>query len=107
MYETYQYNIINSEDESLKIQCRVEYNPENAYDVNHYFYNGNEWLKEFIDLNLLSPSDIEEKKVFDKFIKQVHDYMVHGPFWQDLEKIEDGQEIIKDQYSLKITATKL
>ncbi|MCD7781552.1 MAG: hypothetical protein LUG89_02495 [Methanosphaera sp.] len=106
MYEIYEY-IITNMDESQQIRCRVEYNPENAYDVNHYFYNGSQWLKEFIDLNILSPEDDEEKKLFDEFITQVHDYMVHGTIWEDLEKLDDNEELVKNTYNLKITAKRI
>lgn len=107
MKETYEYNIKDQENESFNMKCKVEYDTENDYDTNYYFYDGEKWLKDFIDLNKLSPENKEDKNKFEDFITRVHDYMVHGTIWKELRVIDDGETLDKEQYKLRITSKKL
>ncbi|RAP46161.1 MAG: hypothetical protein BZ135_04135 [Methanosphaera sp. rholeuAM6] len=107
MIETYEYTIEDQENADFNIKCKVEYDSENDYNTNYYFYNGNEWLKDFIDLYKLSPDNEDETKNFDDFITRVHDYMVHGNIWQEIKEIKDNETSNKDAYKLLIKSRKI
>ena len=107
MKETYEYNIEDQNNENFYIKCKVEYDTTNSYNTDYYFHDGNRWLKDFIDLNKLSPNNEEETKNFEDFITRVHDYMVHGNLWDDLREIKDDEIENKDTYNLIIKAKKI
>lgn len=107
MKETYEYTIADQEKEQINIKCKVEYNTENKYDTTYYFYDGTQWLKDFIDLHKLSPDNEEETKDFEDFITRVHDYMVHGNIWQDIKTMKDNEEENKETYKLNIKSKKI
>ncbi len=107
MKVTYEYKISSTDYEEYDINLRVDYNTENDYDTTYYFFDGSEWQKDFIDLGKLSPKKEEDKNQFDDFITKVHDFMVHGNLWEQLKVMEDNEEIIKEQYALRIVAKKL
>lgn len=107
MIEIYEYTLTNTTNDKNNIKCKIEYDTENAYNKTFYFYDGTNWQKDFIDLNKLSPEDKEEKNQFEDFVTKVHDFMVHGNLWEQLENLTDGEEITKEQYDLKIIAQKL
>lgn len=107
MKVTYEYKLNSTEYKDYHIKLRVEYNTENDYDTTYYFYDGNDWLKDFIDLDKLSPNEKEAKDNFEDFITKVHDFMVHGNLWEQLKVMEDNEEITKEQYDLKIIANKV
>jgi len=104
MKETYEYSIEDQNNEDFNIKCKVEYDTTNPYNTNYYFYDGNRWLKDFIDLNKLSPKDEEENKIFEDFVTRVHDYMVHGNLWDDLKDIKDNETEKKDPYNFIVKA---
>jgi len=105
MIETYTYKISDKNNENNMIKCKIEYDTNNNYNTNYYFCNGTEWMKDFIDLDKLS-SNTDDPKTFDEFITKVHDFMVHGNLWEELKKVDDGQEINKESYELVIKARK-
>ncbi len=107
MKETYEYDIKDQNNGNYIIKSKVEYDTNNAYNVNYYFYDGNKWLKDFIDLNKLSPETEEESKDFEDFITRVHDYMVHGNLWSDLKEMKDDEISEKKPYKLIIKAKKV
>lgn len=107
MKEIYEYTIKDQKNSQFNIKCKVEYNTENDYDTTYYFYDGNKWLKDFIDLNKLSPDNEEETREFEDFITRVHDYMVHGNLWQEIKEIKDNEKEIKETYSLEIESKKI
>lgn len=107
MKETYEYNIEDENNENFNIKCKAEYDTTNSYNTNYYFYDGNKWLKDFIDLNKLSPDNEEESKAFEDFITRVHDYMVHGNLWEDLKELDDNKIENKKTYNLVIKAKKI
>lgn len=107
MKEIYEYTIEDQKNDKFNIKCKVEYNPINDYDTNYYFYDGNKWLKDFIDLHKLSPDNEEENKDFEEFVSRVHDYMVHGDMWQEIKEIKDNEEENKDAYNLIIKSKKI
>lgn len=107
MKETYDYILTDMNNESFNIKCRVEYNTENAYDTNHYFFDGDNWYKDFIDLNKLSPESKEDNDNFEDFVTGIHDYMIHDNFWDELKSIDNGDILTKKQYNLIITAKKV
>lgn len=100
MKESYEYTLKDQKNESFYIKCKVDYDTDNAYNTDYYFYDGKEWLKDFIDLHKLSPNNEEEIKDFDEFITRVHDYMVHGNIWEELKDIKDNKIVKKDNYKL-------
>ncbi len=106
MKETYEYTIEDQENESYNIKCKVDYDTNNAYNTDYYFFDGENWLKDFIDLNKLSPSDENETKSFEDFITRVHDYMVHGDLWEELKEVKDNESKNKDAYKLIIKSKK-
>lgn len=107
MIETYEYILQDEDNELFNIKCKVEYNTENDYDTSYYFFDGTDWLKDFIDLNKLSPENNDDADSFEEFITRVHDYMVHGNIWNELKEIEDKNQINKKQYKLVISANKI
>lgn len=107
MKVTYEYELSSTDYEEYNINLRVEYNTENDYDTTYYFFDGTDWQKDFIDLGKLSPKKEEDKNQFEDFITKVHDFMVHGNLWEQLKAMEDNEEIVKQQYSLKIIAKKI
>lgn len=107
MKETYEYIIEDQNNGDFNIKCKIEYDTDNAYNTTYYFYDGNDWLKDFIDLDKLSPNDEEESKNFEDFVTRVHDYMVHGDMWDELKKINDNETENKDSYGLIIKANKI
>lgn len=107
MIETYEYNLTDQENDSFFLKCKVEYDTNNDYNTNYYFFDGDKWLKDFIDLNKLSPNDKASRDEFEDFVTRVHDYMVHGNIWKDLKAMNDKQTTDKEQYKLHIIANKL
>ncbi|RAP50815.1 MAG: hypothetical protein BZ133_04630 [Methanosphaera sp. SHI613] len=107
MIETYDYILSDVNNDKNNIKCKIEYDTENSYNKTFYFYDGKNWQKDFIDLNKLSPENKEEKNEFDDFVTKVHDFMVHGNLWEQLEAMDDGETITKKQYELEITANKI
>ena len=107
MKETYEYNIEDENNENFNIKCKAEYDTTNSYNTNYYFYDGNKWLKDFIDLNKLSPDTEEESKEFEDSITRVDDYMVHGNLWEDLKELDDNKIENKKTYNLVIKAKKI
>lgn len=107
MIETYDYNLSDINNKNNNIKCKIEYDTENSYNKNFYFYDGKNWQKDFIDLNKLSPENKEDQVQFEDFVTKVHDFMVHGNLWEQLEAMEDNEVIIKKQYELEITANKI
>lgn len=107
MKETYEYILTDMENELFNVKCRVEYNTKNAYDTNYYFFDGDNWHKDFIDLNKLSPESREDKDKFEDFVTRMHDYMVHDNFWDELKSIDNEDILTKKQYNLIITAKKV
>ena len=107
MKEIYEYTISDQENEDFNIKCRVEYDTNNAYNTDYYFYDGDKWLKDFIDLYRLSPDNEDENKAFEDFVTRVHDYMVHGDIWQEVKELKDNESINKDSYKLRINSKKI
>lgn len=107
MKETFEYHLEDNENSSFVLKCRAEYDTKNSYNTSYYFYDGRGWLKDFIDLNKLSPETEEANKEFDNFITRVHDFMVHGNLWEELKEIKDNEEVTKDAYKLVIKSKKL
>ncbi len=107
MYERYEYNIKDLTNPSSNVLCRVEYNPDNSYDTNHYFYDNTTWHKDFIDLYKLSPEDSSLQDDFEEFITNVHDFMVHGNIWDEIKELDDGQTKEIEQYNIVVTAKKI
>ena len=107
MKETYEYTLEDQENETFKIKCRVDYDTTNDYNTDYYFYDGEEWLKDFIDLYKLSPNNEEENKEFEDFITRVHDYMVHGNIWQEIKEVKDQETLNKDTYKLIVKSKKI
>lgn len=107
MKVTYEYKLMDINEKTNMIKCKIEYNTENDYDTTYYFFDGTNWQKDFIDLNKLSPSDKEDKNKFDDFVTKVHDFMVHGNLWEQLKAMDDNQTITKEQYKLEITSKKI
>ena len=107
MKETYEYNIEDQENEEYAIKCRVEYDTTNDYNTDYYFYDGSDWLKDFIDLYKLSPDNEEKTADFEDFITRVHDYMVHGNIWEEIREVKDNETLKKDAYKLVIKSTKI
>ncbi|OED30909.1 hypothetical protein [Methanosphaera sp. WGK6] len=107
MKETYEYTITDFDEKTFNIKCKITYNTENDYDTDYYFFDGNNWQKDFIDLNKLSPENKADQDKYEEFITRVHDYMVHGALWEDLRNEKDNDEIQKDQYKLNIKSIKL
>lgn len=107
MKETYEYILSDVDNKSYNIKCKAEYNTENDYDTTYYFFDGDTWHKDFIDLNKISPENKEGKDKFEDFITRIHDYMVHGNLWKELKAMNDHDEISKEQYKLNIIANKL
>ncbi len=107
MIETFEYTIEDQNNENFNIKCKIEYNTNNSYNTTYYFYDGNKWLKDFIDLDKLSPNDEDESKTFEDFVTRVHDYMVHGDMWDELREIGDNEIKNKNTYNLIIKANKI
>lgn len=107
MKETYEYCIEDQENTKFNIKCRVTYDTENDYYGDYYFYDGKEWLKDFIDLYSISPEKEDERKNFEDFITRVHDYMVHGNIWNEIKEMDDNDALKKDSYKLLIKSTKI
>ncbi len=107
MIETFEYTIEDQNNEEFNIKCRIEYDTKNSYNTTYYFYDGNTWLKDFIDLDKLSPNEEKESKNFEDFITRMHDYMVHGNMWDELKEIKDNEIVDKDTYNLIIKANKI
>ena len=107
MKEKFEYHIRDQENDLFVLKCRAEYDTENSYNTTYFFYDGNEWLKDFIDLSKLSPEESEDNRNFEDFITRVHDYMVHGNIWEEIKEIKDDESVKKDTYKLVINAKKL
>ncbi len=107
MKEVYEYTIEDQTNSSFNIKCKVEYDTTNAYNTDYYFYDGEKWLKDFIDLGKLSPKNEEDKEEFEDFITRVHDYMVHGNIWEEVKEIKDNETVDKENYKLIIKSKKI
>lgn len=107
MIETYDYILTDTNNDNNNIQCKVEYDTENSYNKTFYFFDGKNWQKDFIDLSKLAPENKKDKNEFENFVTKVHDFMVHGNLWEQLEAMEDGESITKTQYDLEISANKI
>ena len=107
MIETYEYLVKDQKNEKFSLNIKVEYDTENEYNTTYYFHDGEKWLKDFIDIDTLSPEDEVEKESFQEFITKIHDYMVHGNLNDQLRAMEDEEVINKDQYGLVLSAKKI
>lgn len=107
MKQMYEYHLKDSENSSFVLKCRAEYDTENSYNTTYYFYDGNEWIKDFIDLDKLSPNNEEENRDFQDFITRVHDFMVHGNLWAELKEMKDKETKTKKAYKISIDAEKV
>ncbi len=106
MEEIYEYCIQDQDNTNFNIKCRIKSNTENSYDTTYYFFDGERWLKDFIDLSKIEPSKKEDKNNFEEFITRIHDYMVHGNLWDDIKEIKDETKT-NDKYNLIIKSDKI
>lgn len=107
MKETYEYTLEDKENKNFTIKCRVDYDTNNAYNTDYYFFDGEEWQKDFIDLHKLSPNNDEENKEFEDYVTRVHDYMVHGNIWQEIKEVKDNETLNKETYKLIVKSKKI
>jgi len=107
MIETYEYLIKDQKNEKFTLNIKVDYDTENEYNTTYYFPDGEKWIKDFIDIDTLSPEDEKEKELFQEFITKIHDYMVHGNLNDQLRAMEDEEVIIKNNYELVLNAKKI
>lgn len=102
MKQKNQYTIKDQNNENYFIRCCVETDPENTYDTTYYFHDTDNWIKDFIDITKLAPTDKQQREEFDTFITHIHDYMVHGNLWEDLSEIKPNTETKNDKYQVII-----
>lgn len=107
MKEIYVYTIEDQDNDNFNIKCKVEYDTNNAYNTDYYFCDGDKWLKDFIDLHKISPDNDADKKDFENFFTQVHDYMVHGNLWEEIRDMKDNEIMNKEAYNLVIKSKKI